>query len=135
MNEQFFKNHILFVSDKTSFKLNYNSIVKAKIVYQNNEYNTCCFIEDEQFMCIVNNKKIFIVDFKIIKIYNIFTLEDGSQIKFIHNGNIKKGYVHYFDPSFLINENKILVINYFNYDKTYLIEINQILGNDFTIVF
>lgn len=71
---------------------------------------------------------------KLKKIYNKFELNDGSQIKFKFDNKIERGFVHYFDIQFLYCKNDILVINYFNYDDIMKIKLDDIIGNDFSII-
>jgi len=133
MFKQYFKNNILYLSEKTSFDL-IDSLYKIKFIYLNNIYIGIIFKYDNECKIYTNDRIFNLNDIIIIKILNEFKLYDGAQIKFKYKQKNLKGYIHYFDPSFFINYTNILVIDYYNYDKTYLIDFCDIISNDFTII-
>ena len=131
---QNFQNNYLYVSNNTSFYITESNCIRAKILLNNKKYFVICFIWNNQIVCYLNNTIYELSQFKILKIFNIINLYDGSQIKFKLNNKIVAGYIHYFDINAVINQNKILIIDYYDYEKTYLIDINRIIANDFTII-
>ena len=131
---QKFQNNYLYVSNNTSFYITESNCIRAKILLNNKKYFVICFIWDNQIVCSLNDNLYDLSQFKILKIFNIINLYDGSQIKFKLNNKIVSGYIHYFDINAVINQNKILIIDYYDYEKTYLIDINRIIANDFTII-
>lgn len=133
MFKQYFKNNILYLSEKTSINL-IGVYYKAKFKYLNKTYIGIIFVYNNNCK-IYSKKKIYdLTEITVIKILSNFKLYDGAQIKFRKNNKITKGYIHYFDPSFFLNNTDILVVNYYDYNTTYLINFCNIISNDFTIV-
>lgn len=133
MFHQYFKNDILYLSEKTSFQLNDN-FYKVKFKYLDKNYIGIIFLSNNE--CKIYSKiKIFnLNEIYIIKILSEFKLFDGAQIKFKKNKKILKGYIHYFDPEFFLNNNNLIIVDYKNYDISYQINFCDIISNDYSII-
>lgn len=123
----------LKLTKNTILNFDYNTFFKVKFKF-NNELKTGVLFFDKSFFIYSNDIIYNFKDVKIKKIYNKFELNDGSQIKFKFDNKIERGFVHYFDIQFLYCKNDILVINYFNYDDIRKIKLDDIIGNDFSII-
>ena len=123
----------LELTKNTILNFDYNTFFKVKFKC-NNELKTGVLFFDKSFFIYSNDIIYNFKDVKIKKIYNKFELNDVSQIKFKFDNKIERGFVHYFDIQFLYCKNDILVINYFNYDDIRKIKLDDIIGNDFSII-